>query len=454
VSFADLPKIDEILRDPRIEIYRDKLPPAALLEMTRRAVHALREALSGGDGVLINADKDALYARAAEALARQAEDALKGRLRTVINATGVIIHTNLGRAPMSAGAISGLEDMLRGYANLEYDLEAGKRRSRTAYLEFLVKSLTGAEAAMFVNNNAAALLVIFNTLCEGRGVVLSRGEIVEIGDSFRVSDIIKKSGARIYEVGTTNRTSLTDYTDAIDGDTGAILKVHPSNFKITGYTESVPVKALAALAREKGVALVEDMGSGVLTDLRAYGLHGERQARDAVADGADLVTFSGDKLLGGPQAGIIAGRKDLIDRIKRNQLTRCLRLDKARIYLLENTLTAYFNREPDIPALQAVRMDTREKAQKLLDMLKAINGPLDFQLTECEAGFGGGAAPGETIKSCGVTVTGLPAAEIDKALRAAEPPVLATIWDNRVILDVMTVDEREFPSVARVFAGF
>jgi len=368
-------------------------------------------------------------------------------MRRVINAAGILVHTNLGRAPIPEAAAHGLEEMLQGYTNLEYDFDKGGRRSRGYFAERLICGLTGAEAAVCVNNNAAAILLVLNTICGGKEVLLSRGEVVEIGGSFRLSGIIEASGARLREVGSTNRTRIDDYDDNLSFDTGVIFKCHTSNYIMTGYTESVPASELVKLSRSRiiGVPIVEDMGSGVLTDLTRFGLPYERQAADAISDGVDIITFSGDKLLGGPQAGIIAGRKDIIDEIRKNPLMRCVRLDKAALYMLEGCLSAYCKDMPDIPVLRNAAADTRLKASHLLTMLKDIDG-FDFKIIETMAEVGGGTLPGVEDRSHGVAVSssGYAAAAIERRLRTAETPIICRVYGDRVVLDVIAVDERDF----------
>lgn len=451
-SLRELPKIDALLADERITAYKGRVADTRLLETVRRGVEAVRgEVLAGKPAY----GREALTGLVLEHVLAELDVFLSHRLQPVINATGVVIHTNLGRSPMSRKALEGLTDLLAGYSSLEYSVLQGKRRSRAYYAEELVKDITGAEAAAFVNNNAAAVVMVLNTLCLGKTALLSRGEIVEIGDSFRILEIINSSGATVREVGSTNRTRLSDYERHANANTGVILKVHTSNFTITGFTESVSTAELSSLGRERQIPVVEDMGSGVLTDLTAFGLPYERQVSDALKDGADLVTFSGDKLLGGPQAGVIAGRKDLVDKIRANQLFRCVRLDKARLYMMEKTLSAYFTGIPDVPALSLIKEDRHAKAKKLFDILTESPCEYDFKLTESQAEIGGGAVPGTVIGSWAVLVTSpkRSAAEIECMLRNAPVPVIAGVRKDKVCLDVIAMNQSDFPYIKEIFHG-
>ena len=448
----NLPKIDDIMGDERVAAYKGLLPGGILLNMVREAVYSLREELGREDLSQEERSRESLRESAVKLAVQSIEALYSGRMRRVINATGVLIHTNLGRAPLPGRAVDGLAEMLGGYVNLEYDNIAGARRSRGYYAEKLICGLIGAEAALCVNNNAAALLLVLNTLCSGKEVLLSRGEAVEIGGSFRLSGIIEASGALLREVGATNRTYAADYEEALSQEAGAILKAHTSNFKIVGYTESVPAGKLAELAKARGIPLVEDMGSGVLTDLTKFGLPYERQAADAISDGVDIITFSGDKLLGGPQAGIIAGRKDIIGRIRKNPLMRCVRPDKTALWMLEGCLSAYIAPgTPDIPVLTNSASDTESKAKKLLSALEKVGGPFSFEIVQSAAELGGGTLPGTEIKSHGVAIWSKvhSAAELEKGFRLVDTPIVCRVNEGRVILDVIAVDRGDFDYIVK-----
>ena len=324
-----LPSVASLLENDRLRPLLERAPRGVVVDAIRRTIDAARS-----EPAAAPADADAW----AEAVGRAIDRATLPSLRRVINATGVVLHTNLGRAPLPGAAIAAIARVAAGFSNLEYDIEKGERGSRYAHCAGLLRELTGAEDALVVNNGAAALVLALNTLADGRDAIVSRGELIEIGGSFRIPDIMAKSGARLVEVGTTNRTHLDDYRRALAADTRAIVKVHRSNFEQAGFVADAPASALAALAAERGLPLLHDLGSGLLLSLDAYGLTGEPTAADAVRDGAALVTMSGDKLLGGPQAGIVVGRRDLIERMRANPLTRAYRVDKLTLAALEATL--------------------------------------------------------------------------------------------------------------------
>jgi L-seryl-tRNA(Ser) seleniumtransferase len=368
------------------------------------------------------------------------EQRARGTLRPVINATGVILHTNLGRAPLADVALRRVLQVARGYSTLEYDLASGHRGSRSGHAEATLTHLTGAEAAVVVNNNAAATLLILAGLAMGREVVVSRGEMVEIGGGFRVPDVMAQSGARLREVGTTNRTRVADYTAAIGTQTALLLRVHPSNFRIEGFTERPTLAALTAAARESGVPLVEDLGSGCLVE----GLAGEPTVQASIAAGVDLVCFSGDKLLGGPQCGVIAGRRDLVDRLRRHPLMRALRVDKLTLAALEGTLLEYAagraaDSIPIVGMIQATAEEIEERARALGERLHDAGWMV--ALTSGVSAIGGGSAPAVDLPTVLVAIEwpGLSADALDARLRALDPPVIARIEDDRVVLDQRTV---------------
>ncbi len=385
----------------------------------------------------------------AERVRTRLEASGRPSLRPVINATGVVLHTNLGRAPLARAAREAVQRAAAGYSNLEYDLEAGERGSRYDHCAGLLVELTGAEAALVVNNNAAALVLALNTLAEARGAVVSRGELVEIGGSFRVPEIMARSGARMVEVGATNRTHRADYEAAITPETGAILKVHRSNFRIQGFTAEVPLAELAELGRACGVPVVNDLGSGLLLDLARVGLPEEPTAGDALRTGADVVTMSGDKLLGGPQAGIVLGRGEWIARMRRNPLCRAFRVDKLTLAALEATLALY--RDPDaalreIPVLRMLSLGAEAletRARTWVERLEAAG--VAAETMSGASAVGGGAHPGAELPTTLVLVASArrSARAVEAALRAGEPAVVARIVDGRVALDPRTVAQEE-----------
>jgi len=420
----------------------------SLLEHAPRdlVVRAVRETLDSARRTPDDTHRDA--SAWAEAVSHALERHQRRSLRRVINATGVVLHTNLGRAPLPRPALAAIEEVARGYSNLEYDLDEGARGSRYVHCASLLRELTGAEDALVVNNGAAGLVLALDTLASGRDAIISRGELVEIGGSFRVPDIMAKSGARLVEVGTTNRTHLQDYARALAEQTGAIVKVHRSNFAMDGFVADVSIDELASLGAGQGVPVVYDLGSGLLTALDAYGLTGEPTARDVVAAGASVVVMSGDKLLGGPQAGIVLGRGQLIGAMRRNPLTRSYRVDKLTLAALEATLALY--REPanalrEIPTLAmltAAAADVHARAERLA--LKI--GSRRVRVVESEGSVGGGAFPTARIPSWAIAVDG-DVTSVERCLRAGTPPVVGRISSGQLLLDLRTVlpdDEDDF----------
>jgi L-seryl-tRNA(Ser) seleniumtransferase len=388
----------------------------------------------------------------AEAIGHELEQAERPSLRPVLNATGVVLHTNLGRAPLAEPALVAIHRVAAGYSNLEYDIERGERGSRYSHCVTLLRELTGAEDAIVVNNCAAALVLALNTLADGLAAVISRGELVEIGGSFRIPDIMAKSGARLVEVGTTNRTHADDYRAAIGPACGAVLKVHRSNFTLEGFVAEVSADELAAIAGERDLPLIHDLGSGLLVSLADYGLTGEPTARDAVRSGATLVTMSGDKLLGGPQAGLILGNVRAIAAIRANPLVRSYRVDKLTLAALEATLALY--REPrralnDIPVLAMLTMPreaVRARAARLCDALASSGVPVS--VVDTDASVGGGAFPTARIPSAAAALDG-PTERIESELRAGEPAVISRVADDRVLLDPRTVPQTDDAALAR-----
>lgn len=413
-------------------------PHGAVVAALRRALEEARTALRRGEAGPVL--PDALLDRA-HVLLRAGQGPALGR---VINATGIVLHTNLGRAPLAPAAAAAAV-AAAGYCNLEFDMATGERGSRTAGIEPLLRELTGAEAGLAVNNCAAAVLLALSGLAAGGEVVVSRGELVEIGGGFRIPDVIQQGGARLVEVGTTNKTRLDDYARAVTPATRVLLKVHQSNFRMTGFTEDTPLRELADLARERGLLLVHDLGSGALTDLRLGGRPPEMTVQDSIAAGVDVVAFSGDKLLGGPQSGLLAGRASAIDTLRRHPLLRALRLDKLTLAALEATLRLH--RDGDaVPAL-ATMGQAPAALQARADRLAALLGPQ--ARPEPTTGFaGGGTLPDAGIPSMGVGLHVDGAARVKAALRDGRPPVIVRVADNRVLLDMLTVGDDEVSEVA------
>jgi L-seryl-tRNA(Ser) seleniumtransferase len=444
-----LPSVDEVLREPAVEALQARHGRDPVVRQLRRLLEAARAEAAAGDGAGLASALASLPDRLAAALERAGAPSLV----PVINATGVVIHTNLGRAPLGAAAAARVAEIAASYSNLELDLESGERGARESHVEGRLRALIGAEAALVVNNNAAAVLLAVNTLAEGREVVVSRGELVEIGGSFRIPDVLRKGGARLREVGTTNRTRLGDYAAAIGPETALLLKVHPSNFRILGYTASCSVAELAALAQARGVPLAEDLGSGALGALP--GAVAEPTVAESLQAGADLVTFSGDKLLGGPQAGLLAGRRDILDALRRNPLYRALRVDKMTLSALDVLLGEYeagrtAQTVPVLRMLSASAADVRRRAAALGSALAAEVPGLDLALAPGGSAVGGGAAPGADVPTTLLTLThpARTATRLAAALRAGTPPVVARIAEDRLVLDLRTVREEEEPALA------
>ncbi len=436
-----LPSVNTLLEREAVRSMLGRLPRSLVVESVRTTID---EARKGRILPKDDSDWDA-------AVQRTVERAAKPSLERVINATGVVLHTNLGRAPLPLAAIDALETAARGYTNLEYDLEAGARGSRYSHCVQLLRELTGAEDALVVNNNAAALVLALNTFAAGKGVVISRGELVEIGGSFRIPDIMERSGARLIEVGSTNRTHAADYESALgNGDAAAVMKVHRSNFAMQGFVAEVDTRALAALATARGVPLVHDLGSGLLIPLDDIGLTGEPTAADVVRSGASIVTMSGDKLLGGPQAGIIVGTRDLVQRMRDNPLLRALRVDKFTIAALEATLALY--RDPAramqlVPVLAMLSQSLPELRNRASLVQQKVGNAA--KVVDSEASVGGGAFPNARIPSVALSFE-RGAEELERRLRAGDPPVIGRISEGRLLLDLRTVSgDDEFVSAIR-----
>jgi L-seryl-tRNA(Ser) seleniumtransferase len=440
-----LPSIEQLLRRPSLEARLGGVPRARAVAALRLAVQRVRERLLRGEA---RPFEDGDVDEALRALATP-------HLRAVINATGVVLHTNLGRAPLAPEAVARVAAVARGYCNLEYDLEEGERGSRYAPVVELLTGLTGAEDALVVNNCAGAALLALATLAAGKEAIVSRGELVEIGGGFRVPDVMRQSGARLVEVGTTNRTRRADYESALGPDTGVLMKVHRSNFALVGFTEEVEVRELAALGRARGVAVFVDLGSGALVPLVGEGLTQEPTVPATVAAGADVVAFSGDKLLGGPQAGILVGRKAVLARIKSHPLCRALRVDKLTVAALEATLELYRDGRPEaVPTWRLLTQSPqalRERAERLHALL-AEQG-VRARVAPASGQVGGGAMPLARLPSfaCVLNV-GEPTALLDK-LRGADVPVVGRISDGEVVLDVRCLAEEELEPAARAVAA-
>ena len=449
-----LPSVDDLLRRPALE----ELAARAGREVVLAAVRAVLDRVRGEIAQSGAVSESRLEVEALEAAVRdEAARDTSLSLRPVINATGVVLHTNLGRAPIGAAALEHLDGAARGYSNLEYDLGAGQRGKRDVHTARLLARVLGAESAVVVNNNAAAVFLVLHALAAGGEVVVSRGELIEIGDGFRIPDIMAASGARLREVGTTNRTHLADYEGAIGAETRLLMSVHPSNFRIVGFAGRPSLAELVALGRRAGVPVYEDLGSGCLVDLSPYGLE-EPLAQESVAAGADVVTFSGDKLLGGPQAGIIAGRRGLVERVRRNALYRALRVDKLTIAALEATLSAVVRGALDeIPSLRMIRLTAAEIERRSRAFCRELAARLtgseaEIDVVPGQSVVGGGSTPDQHLPTFLVRVSSLrySAEQMEARVRRSEagaPAVIARIEEDRLVLDLRTVDPGEESAV-------
>ena len=447
-----LPKIDEVMLILEKKGAFAKAPRHIVKSACRSVVEGLRKGI-------MEAKKDVTDIRLSEEnrVADRVMEIIDSlhqyRLRRVVNATGVILHTNLGRAPLCAEALARIADVAAGYSNLEFDLEKGERGLRYHHVQRLLCDLSGAEDALVVNNNAAAVLLVLNTLAQGREALVSRGELVEIGGEFRIPDVMEKSGTRLREVGTTNRTRLSDYERGIGPETGLIMKVHTSNFRIVGFTEEAEIRELVALGKKYGVPVMHDLGSGCFAELDCYGLEREPTVCDVLETGVDVITFSGDKLLGGPQAGIILGKKDILQRIKKNPLNRALRIDKLTLAALEGTMMQYLRPGKAVSHLRVLRMltepvsDVSSRAKKLLAMLRKerFEG-LTLSLKKGFSMAGGGALPTQEIPTMLISITSkqLSPGSLEERLRRPDVPIIARIADNEVLFDLRTIAEEEY----------
>jgi L-seryl-tRNA(Ser) seleniumtransferase len=434
-QLRNLPSVDALLQEHTLRDLEHRYGHTLVVEACRAALDAARKTiLAGSDAPMPALLIDDICARV--------ERAAHPSLVPVINATGVIIHTNLGRAPLSEETLAAMKIAAQGYSNLEYDLDAGERGSRYAHAESLLTRLVPAEAALVVNNNAAAVMLILATFARGKSIVISRGQLVEIGGGFRVPEVMQQSGATLVEVGTTNRTRIEDYARALTAQTAMLLRVHRSNFRIIGFTEDASLDELVALGRERGLMVVDDLGSGALLDTHAYGLMHEPTPQESLAAGIDLVSFSGDKLLGGPQAGIIVGKTSAMDALKKHPMTRALRVDKVTLAGLQATLLHYLKGEaitkiPVWTMMAATRDDLDARAKKWAERLRAAR--LDAAVIDAESTVGGGSLPGETLPTRALAIAVASPDEFAARLRQNAPPIVARIEEQRVVFDPRTV---------------
>jgi L-seryl-tRNA(Ser) seleniumtransferase len=442
-----LPSVDEILKStPGAELLRT-YPRRYVLQGVRQGIDQKRqEILSGRSN---DFSQEVLLAEIEDSIACLSAFSLK----PLINATGVVIHTNLGRSTLSDRVLENIRRVSESYSNLEYDIEQGKRGKRYAHIKRILREITGAEDALVVNNNAAAVLLSLNTLSKGREVIVSRGELVEIGGSFRIPDVMVSSGAILREVGTTNKTHLHDYENAINGNTSLILKVHRANFRIVGFTDEVPIEELVALGSKHGIPVMYDLGSGCLINLKTYGIHDEPAVQEIVKTGVDLTTFSGDKLLGGPQGGVIVGKKEHIERIQKNPITRAVRIDKLTLAGFEATLMEYLDEEKAIKAIPTLRMllqkpeEIRNRANTLARRLRKEVHNAHIRVMTDTSRAGGGALPEHDLPTfvTAITTESISVNELEGKLRKGTPPVITRIKEDSLILDARTIRDHDIP---------
>jgi L-seryl-tRNA(Ser) seleniumtransferase len=449
-SLRQIPPVDELLQRKSIREVEARVGHRLVLEVTRKVLQDLRETISRGSRSDTSAES------LEKEILKEVERATDLSLQPVINATGVILHTNLGRAPLAPEALDHLARVAAGYSNLEYDLEHGERGRRDVHTNRLFSLLLGVERSLVVNNNAAAVFLALNTLAEGAEVIVSRGELIEIGGSFRIPDVCMKSGAVLREVGTTNRTRTSDYAAAINERTRVLLRVHPSNFRIVGFTERPRLEALVELAHQHNLLLMEDLGSGCLLDLTSCGVRDEFPVSLSLKAGADVVAFSGDKLLGGPQAGIVVGKREPLDRIRSNPLFRALRVDKLTIAVMEATISLYLQGRFDaIPVMRMMRLSKAEIAVRAERLAKRISALPAFTavLQDGESVIGGGSTPGQSLPTTLVAIRHAQhsATMLESTLRRRKPPILGRIEQDTFVLDLRTVEDRQDDDLLRGF---
>ena len=445
-KLSQLPSVDECIKSPFGEEWLLKYYRNIIVRSVRETIDSKRKELL--DGADPDISIDTIAAEIEETIVRHSEY----KLRPLINASGVVIHTNLGRSILSDKALENIVSTAGSYSNLEYEIAKGKRGKRYAHIKDILVELTGAEDAVVVNNNAAAVLICLDTFAKGREVIVSRGELVEIGGSFRIPEVMKSSGAILREVGTTNKTHMVDYENAVCGNTGLLLKVHQSNYKISGFTEEVPVPDLVKVGKEFRIPVVSDLGSGCMISLRPYGVHDEPTVQEVIKEGADLVTFSGDKLLGGPQSGIIVGRKKLVQKIQQNPMMRAMRIDKMTFAALEATFMQYLDEGKALKNIPTLRMLTesgdiiKKRAKKILNTLKkSISDKAVMEVQPDQSRAGGGSLPEADFPTFVVSIKphNMSINALEKKLRLGDPTVIARIKEDILLIDARTIQDRE-----------
>lgn len=448
--FSKLPSVDEVMESEEIRYLLKEFPRKLVVEFAREAISNKRKEI-----LKLNDSSKEPYIdikNIIEYTINKTKLEYSLSLKKVINATGTVIHTNLGRSLLSEDIKDEVWNLSSRYSNLEYNLEKGERGSRYSHIINIIKRLTNAEDVLIVNNNAAAVLLVLNTLSKDGEAIVSRGELVEVGGSFRIPSIMELSGSKLVEVGSTNKTHLFDYEDYINENTKVLMKVHTSNYKIMGFTESVSIEKLSKLGKKYNIPVVEDLGSGVLVDLSKYGLSYEPTVLDSIEKGIDIVTFSGDKLLGGPQAGIIVGKKKYIDKMKKNQLTRALRVDKLTISALEATLRMYLDEQKAINNIPTLKMLTykieelEQKAIKLFNKISSLNLDINIKIEDGLSQVGGGSMPTEVMKTKVISIVpnNISVSNLERKMRLSKSHIIGKIYDNKYILDIRTIFEDEF----------
>jgi len=452
--YRRIPKVDILMNSPKINCFSEHVDREIIIAVIRKNLDTLR-------GLIDEGVKETVIHQRIESITHKIERDLinmtTGYLKEVINGTGVIIHTNLGRSVLSKEIFEEVKNTLIHYTNLEYDLSIGARGSRYDLVEELICALTGAESALVVNNNAAAVILTLKVFSSEYETIVSRGELVEIGGSFRIPEVMKLSGARLIEVGTTNRTYLKDYQEAVSEQTKVLMKVHTSNYNILGFTESAKAEELVDLARKENLMVIEDLGSGVLIDLTEYNFDYEPTVRDSIQKGIDLVTFSGDKLLGGPQCGIIVGKKKHIDQLKKNQLTRALRVDKFTLAALEAVFRRYLNSKTvaeNIPVLKMMTTSSdeiKEKALRLKHLIQSLDVKSTTEIVPSVSKFGGGSMPQSIIQSFAIAIKPfqITASEMEERLRKNNPPIVTRVSNEEILIDLRTVFEEQYEAIAK-----
>lgn len=451
-----LPSVDELLKSPQCMEWANSYPRRFLLQAVREAIDTKRKMILHDHDAEVSGDV------LTEDIEKRLQKLSSFSLRPVINATGVVIHTNLGRSILSSRVLENIRQVSAHYSTLEYDIEQGRRGKRYVHVKRILREVTGAEDALVVNNNASAVLLCLSTFAKGGEVIVSRGELVEIGGSYRMPDVMAASGALSREVGTTNKTHLYDYENAITEQTSLILKIHKSNYRIVGFTEEVPIEELVTLGHARNIPVIFDLGSGCLVDLRPYGIHDEPSVKEIVKSGVDLTTFSGDKLLGGPQGGVIVGKKEYIDRIQKNPITRAVRIDKLTLAGFEATLMEYADEEKAMKNIPTLRMLTqspdelKKRAQSIARRLKKHLKKADIQVIPDSSRAGGGSLPEEELPTYAVSIkTGdISVNEFEERARKGNPPIIARIKENALILDARTIQQEQIdPLVSGILSA-